>query len=354
MSHEVSLEIAGKKHLGFKTGMLTRSMEQAADTFDVTYSDRWLANSEPFPIEAGDTAKILFDGIPALTGFVDGTEVSYSAKSSDLQARGRSKTGDLIDCSAVFKAGQWRKKTLRSICEDLLAPFNVGLIIDGDEGPPFKRFAVENGETVFEAVARMCKLRSKIPMSDANGNLVLAQAGLFKTKTVLRDGVNIKTGRRSDDWRDRFSDYLLRGQVKGDDDTFGRAAAWASSRCVDAHLAERLRFRPLVVLSGGQDGKKDLDRRARLECNRRAGRGERLSYTVSGWQNAEGLFWEPNTMITVKDERLRVNADLLISSVTYRFGLSDDGFSTDLVLVRRETFDFLRDYPRRLRGKAWV
>jgi prophage tail gpP-like protein len=337
--------INGGRYSQISRGWVTRQLESAADEFQFTYADLRIDLGEPFPIEAGDACEIYLQSKLMLTGYVDDISIEYQADSLTLTARGRSKAGDLVDSSAVYKTSRLDGKKLRDIVSSLCAPYRVPVEIQSvpDVDVPFRRFAIDPGESVFDVIQRAAKLRGLWPVSKPDGTLHLIRASEGKTATVsLEYGKNIAQGGRYDSWAQRHSVYFLKGQVPGDGPLTKQAAAEIADIVVDDAIN---RYRPLLVVSTGHDRKGDLKRRAQWERNRRAGTGERLQYRVDGF-GYDGELWEPNTLVHVLDPRLRVDDTLLTASVSYRWQAADDdaGRLTDLILTRKEAF-MLQDYP---------
>lgn len=345
--HTVELRVGGQVYGGWKSGRLSQSLEQLASTWSLDYFDAWAHNDEPWPIEEGDEVELLIDGERATIGYVDDASSGYAARRWELSVAGRSRLGDLVDCSAVRDGKQWLNAGLTDIAVDLLKPFGMtpGFVID--EGEPFRRFKFEPGETVQTVLQRAAKLRGFL-LTDDRGELAIARAGSEGLADTLRRGDNILRGRRRGSWRQRFSEYHFCGQTQATDEVTGKSASQLAGSITDPQVD---RYRPMVVISGGQDGNKDLGKRALLERNQRAGRSERVIYTVEGFRTSQGALWRPNQLVKVEDDWLRVDATLLVVTVGQRFG-PEQPMVTRLELTRPEAFDQV-DYPARGRGQIW-
>ena len=106
------------------------------------------------------------------------------------------------------------------------------------------------------------------------------------------------------------------------------------------------------MVSHGGDGRTDLEKRVTWERNRRAGKSDSVNVVVEGYRNAEG-FWQPNTLVTIDDNRLGLeDAELLIVTARYRFGpdASSGGIVTELELTQKEAFS-VEPFPRRRKSK---
>lgn len=367
---DFELFVGGVKIDTFINGWVKRQLDTVSDSFEFQFADLRTDLSQDVPVRAGEPCFIKLDGRTLLTGYVDDVSVQYNSNRLTLTARGRSKTSDLVDCSAVRESGRWRKATIRTIVQDLCDPFGLDVQLSPNmEGieERFSRFAIEPGETAADAIQRACRLRAVWATCTVDGDLLLTRAGLNdQATTALEYGENIISGERFDSWARRHNLYLLKGQVPSDDEFSGKSAAQISELISDEGLD---RYRPLLLVSTGQDRKGDLRRRAQWERNRRAGSGERWLYRVDGYgfnrteyvgpfasRRRERLVaWEPNQTVRVNDPRTNtVDQNLLVSSVSFRWqaGGDDGGRTTDLGLNRREAFS-LQTYPARKRKKVY-
>jgi prophage tail gpP-like protein len=364
---DFELFVGQRKLTSFTNGWVKRELDTAADSFEFQYADLRLRPGESVPIRAGDRCEIKLRGNTLLTGYVDDTSFQYSATSLTLTVRGRSKTGDLVDCSAVRPSGRWSNATLETIASNLCAPFGIDVTVDKLEGitDTFKRYAIEPGESCFDCIQRASRLRSAWATCTVDGGLHITRASTGRTAPIaLEYGKNIISGERFDSWAQRHSAYLLKGQTPSDEELAGTASSQLAEYVVDEGLN---RYRPLLLVSTGHDRKGDLKRRAQWERNRRAGTGERLLYRVDGYgydskeyvgqfkQHSRDTYrlWEPNMMVKVVDPRLEAIDWFLVAAVSYRWQAEGDdgGRTTDLTLTRKEAFG-LQDYPRRTRAKV--
>jgi prophage tail gpP-like protein len=110
------------------------------------------------------------------------------------------------------------------------------------------------------------------------------------------------------------------------------------------------RFRPTIVHAEAHDIL-DLQSRATLERNVRAGKGERITVLVNEWTTVEGTVWRPNTLARFKNPILGIDATVLIATVRLRFSASSPR-EAELELTRPEAFSNA-NYPVIKRGATW-
>lgn len=334
----VELKVGGKLFGGWKGVRVQRGIEQVAGSFELFVTDRWNAGEtvQAFELKPGQACEVLVNGEIVITGYHDAVSRSYDKSAHQISVSGRDKTGDLVDCSAIYKTGQWTNKTIAQIGADLIAPFGIGLVAAADIGTALPVFAIQEGETVFEALERAARMKALLLVSDGRGNLVLTRAGNQRAGADLVEGSNILSANGEFSWKDRFSDYVIKGQRKGNDEDFGEVVAQQVESVTDSGIN---RYRPLVIMAEDQDGNATLRQRAEWERNVRAGRGTRATVTVQGWA-ANGQLWQPNTLTRLRSPYLAADLDVLIVSVTY--SLDDNGTTTTLELANPSAFDTIQ------------
>lgn len=335
----VGTEIYG----GWKRVSVTRSIEQVANSFDLEVTERWPGQSTSRPIRPGEKCLLKLDGETVITGYVDDSEPTYDRQSHGISVRGRDATGDLVDCSAIHKTGQWTHAPLDRIAADLCAPFKIKVNVETDVGDPFPSFKIEPGETAFECIERAARLKAVLLIADGEGNLVITRAGKTRGETALVEGENILSARGQFSWKDRFSIYTVKGhdKIALDGDAVDSHIAPAASVTDEAIT----RYRPRIVLADDHGNKTRFCDRAEWEKNVRMGRGLRGSITVQGWMDSAGKLWQPNTLVSVISPLLYLNqAEMLIVGCMYT--LDDGGTRTALSIARREAFDLISGIGR--------
>lgn len=349
--HTVELLIGDQLHSGFHGGSLTRSMRAPASSFQLAYSAT--ATERPtWPIEAGDLAELRIDGTTVITGFVDSSEVSYSATERTYRAAGRSKVGDLVDSSCMFTPRTWRQKSLASIAANVAEGFACDVEVYGDSGRVLERFRYQPGEAALEVIRRAAALRGMFLFDAPSGNLVVDRVGADTAGVTLGPPGTVLEGSRAEDWSQRYSEYHFRGQSHARDDLTGKAGTQLRGEASDPTLQARDRFRPFVVSKRGGGGRQDLGAVAIMTRNKNAGASETVRYKVPGWNDGNGEVWRTGYLVDVDDSALRVRGRMVVVSATLRFGPLEP-WVTDLELAWPEAFDDV-DFPTRGRGDVWT
>lgn len=317
MLTDLALLVNGGLYRGWQSADICLSIEQLAASFTLSITETG-GKPAAWAINTGDLCVLQVAGKPVITGAIDNREASRGDSGRSVVVSGRSKTADLVDCSAIHKTGSWSKAPLEQICRDLCAPFGITVQVACGTGKPFPRFAIEQGESCFETMDRACKLRGVLAMASPTGELLLTRAGttsIYAPLDARRPG--IEAASKIDSLIDRFDHYLIKGQSPDEGVTPTKASA------LDTEVK---RYRPLIIIADSGDAASYADR-GRWECNVRRGRGQRYCATVTGWQHA-GAVWAPNHLVRCIDPDFALDEPLLLAAVNLR--LDNDGSRADL------------------------
>lgn len=330
----VQLFVNGQIYGGWQRVTVNRSLEAISGKFDLQVMDRWKEDAQPWTIRPGDKCELKIDGTAVVSGYVDSASPSYDDSSHGIDISGRDRTGDLVDCSAIVKGSELRKQKLEGIVAAIAKPFGVTVKTEVDTGAVFETFAIQPGETAWEAIERAARQRFMVITVDGNGNLVISDIGTRYAADDLIEGVNIKSAQASYDFSNRFSEYTVKGQQAAQNDGAQPGKTDVQSKAVDKSIT---RYRPKILTAETQASDGSAQNRAQLEAATRAGKSTKITVKVQGWTMGDGELWPVNVLININSRMLSINEDLLISAV--RFVLSDsDGFVTELELTRPEAF----------------
>lgn len=337
-AHEVALEIGGLSYFGWTEIAIERAIDAMVGSFDLTLAAKDRTGAEDWPIEDGAQCRVSLGGEVLITGYVDAVTRSLDPDMRAIQVRGRDKAMDLVDCSAIHKPGSWTGQKLETIAKALTAPFGVSIAVSGDTGAPFKKFALQQGETVFAAIDRMARYRGLVAFSPGDGTVRIGSADTGARTGRIEEGVNVKSAEATRDMSGRYSQYVVKGQASGDDTRNGKAAAQVKGEAADGDVK---RYRPLLVIGEEQSDAASLARRAKWEASVRSGRGKPVSVTVPGWLTDEGKVWEPGARAACRIPSIKVEGDLLVERVRTIRG--EQGTVTELGLVPPEAWTQLAE-----------
>ncbi|NHQ81549.1 hypothetical protein HA051_08175 [Chromobacterium vaccinii] len=336
MADVCELRVGGQIFGGWTDIEIQRGLEQLAGQFSLQVTERWPGQDAPRPIVPGQRAVLTIDGEPVVTGYVDECNPGYDASNTWFHVSGRDKTADLVDSSAIHKTGQWKGASMARIARDLLAPFGVEVAVGARAdaaNQAIPSFNIEEGETVFDCLERAARQQAVMMWTDGRGRLVIDLPGTDHAQTALNEGENILRADGRFSWRERYSEYIVKGQARG----HAQHAVKGSAK--DASVT---RHRPLIVLAEDNTHGPSAAERAQWECTVRRGRANRATIRVQSWRQAgdAGPLWAPGLRVTVNAPRLRIRAEALIVSVTYLKN-ANDGTVCDLEIADPRAFDLL-------------
>jgi len=273
-----------------------------------------------------------------LTGYIDNPNIKVGNNSNNVAIKGRSKTGDLVDCSAEFlPSNSWNKVQFSTIVRDLLLNYDIGL--DFISGTAVGKDAsldlsINSGESIFEIIDRISKKLGILPVTNPNGNLELITTGDRRAQDKLIFGRGLKNVSGDFDYSDRFSHYTVRGQRSGDGGGWKKSTNEISSNATDEVFGSRYR-RKIVSLSS-KGTLKDAQNQVRWEAQIRAGKSGSVEVALPSWFQSNNEIWEVGTLVYTEIPPLDIAEELLIKDVT--LDQNSGGSSAGLTLVNKDTY----------------
>lgn len=329
---QVVVFVNGVTYSGWKAVSITRSIEALASSFSISLTDIWSPNQEAWPIVPGDAISIELGGKKVLTGFVDDVSPDEQSNVRNLKITGRDKLMDIVDCSENITPGQLKNVTALQIAQRMVRSFGINVRADVSVGEKFLKFAIQPGETAFNTISRAALKRSLLMISaDAGETLLLTQAGKSRATDALVLGVNIKGLSAIHSMKQRYSEYIVKGQSNQ------IAGVWegtnASQMKAVSNDAGVSRFRPKTIIESGDFSAFELKRRADYEAAVRAGKGTRSTIVMNGWRQTDGELWPINALTAVNAQSgIQIDQDMLMSGVNYT--LENGGGKTAISVIR--------------------
>ena len=327
----VTLRARGKEFANWTGLTLSRSLDSFPSAFSVSMSAGQPGTINPLGIATGDPVEVYLGRELLLTGYAE--EVTESrGKSGRLRSvSGRSRAVDAM-CSCTGEPPEFLGGYLDSIATALAAPYGLSVASEVVTLEPLARWAPEPGETVIGALERLCHAAGAFVTDDAAGNLILAVKGM--TAAAALDAAACTEIEVKCSSADRYSEYRVYGQRRGDDAVFAADAATPVAIVQDSAIE---RYRMLVVMADQQADIAACGRRGVWEAVTRAGRSAVVTLTVPGWRDGDGALYAPNVLRRVEDSDLGVWAELLVTDVTLR--LDSGGTLTEMTLMPPGAFE---------------
>lgn len=316
----MALTLGATDWAGWTSMEIYLSLEAGAGSFELALTERWSDGQATRPMTPGEACAVTADGEPLVSGWLDDVRLSYDDQQHSIAVYGRDRAGDLVDCSA--EPAEWHNLALSQIVGLVAAPFGVAVKAETSLGEPFETFRVNEGETAWSAIARACRARGVLCMSDGQGNVTLTRARTGTADVAITRGgpkATLQTADATYTWRDRFDRYVVKGQRGGLSGTAEERAS-VIAEATDPWVG---RYRPKIVIASDPHDQASAARHAQWECNVAAGKSRRFSVRVAGWRDEAERLWRPNRLVHLTCPWLQVDRDLLVASV--HLSISEEG-----------------------------
>jgi prophage tail gpP-like protein len=340
-SDVLTLQVGNQMLSGWQRVSVQRSMDAIPASFAIEVTEKYPTTPD-INLQAGQPCTVQIGGDLVLTGFVDSYTAIVSASTHTVRISGRSKSADLVDCSAFIgdkdhPSFQVRRASALSIAQQIAQPYGVTIRSMAGDGIEVPQFNINLGETCWEIIDRLIRVSGFVAYDMPDGSLMLARAGQDKMASGFALGENIEQANISYSMDQRFSDY--RGFYLAVV-TYGVGGALNDPAAGPVHHDEgvprfRLRF---VVSEQMSDGQSLADQRALWERNRRFGRSQQFNVTCDSWRDAAGRLWAPNHFAPIRASQMKLaDASWIIGGVTYV--RDENGQHASLILMPKEAFD---------------
>lgn len=313
---------SGREISGYTGITITRSILSATNSFQIEYQ-----GDAPRELDMTSPVQIKWSGTTIFTGYVE--QLAFGSRATDRgKVRGgRSITCDLVDSSAGLAKGSVRDATLQQIANLLAEPYAASVIVKPPPGQeePIRKYRVEPGETVVDAIRRLADPRQMLVWTSDSGDLIVSRATNEPPRGVLiapRDFTGY-SGRV--DFSQRFSAYVVLGQSFANDAWSEVDAARAKGTAKDAAF-QPPRERRKTIVAQRQASADRCQAQATWERQTRAGRSYTLTAERKGWIDptdiARGV-WTPNRVYRIRAPDEGDDFDHLLTDVQLRMTSTD-------------------------------
>jgi prophage tail gpP-like protein len=338
----LTLTMGGKNLIGWQRMSLTRAMESVPATFALEVTERYPSTPDA-DVRPGQPCTVQIGADLVLTGYVDRYTTTLGPGTHTVRVEGRSKSEDLVDCSAFFGRAdaatfQMSNTTVLAIARALAQPY--GITINAPNAPPWEvipQFNILPTETCWDIIDRLTRWAGLIAYDMPDGSVILAVSGSEQMASGVAVGGNIEGAEVALSMDGRFSDYEARLLAT---DTLGTEVGLNNplkGKVVKDDGVPRFRKR-YVISEQFVMGESIAEKRAVWEMNRNKGRSMALNCTIDTWRDQKGALWAPNHLAPIDARQLKVPNDRpwIIASVTYT--RDENGQRAALVLMPPEAF----------------
>ena len=303
-------------------------------------------------IKPGQKAEVRLGGELAVTGYVYERQTAMDSGNHAVQITGQSLAGDTtrsnIDISKLGNGGQFEKKSLVEIATELLKPYGRKVVTGGDTSrmnEPIDDFQVRTGETPFQAIERLARLKGVFIGDNVEGDYSLygglgGQTATPAKGAALIEGENIQWMRVTVTDLYLANPYITTGQAAGDDQYWGKKVAQREFRVAGKGMD---RYKPAVIpMERGLSRSRidlELKRRLEFEIAWRLGTQIQAEIGVYGWHKPEGGLWRaaPDELVYVHAPSAMVQQELAVQKLVFSQDVGR-GTLTTLQLINKERY----------------
>ena len=296
---------------------------------------------EPVEFRENQSVKITLGDLPCFDGFVENISLSVDSNQRAIVLGGRSKALDIVDCSYVGPT-QYKSVDFADFIQDIIRPF--GLSATFLSNPSVKiDVDIMQAETVGRVIDRLIREQNLIVFPAFDGNLIFDINRKVNSGAKIFEGINLLSGSVERSSEKRFSDYILKAQVRKFE---GRSLNESKNQNKEEEIKdlEINRYRPMVIVSDNSSGAASIRNRAIYEKDKRISESQKFNVRVQGFCKQNGDLWDVNELVEIRSNSLDFAGLLLIDSVS--FNKTNTGNKTELELINPDAYDF-RDLPKR-------
>lgn len=339
-SDVLTLTVGNQQLEGWQRVSVTRPLAAIPASFELEVTEKFPSKPD-IDVHAGSPCTVKIGGDLVLTGYVDRYAAAINAGLHTIRISGRSKSEDLVDCSADFgtpgkPSFQLMHGSTLQIAQALAKPYGITIQSTAGEGVTPPQFNVLLGETPWEIIDRLTRYSQMLVYDLPDGSVMLAKVGDQSMASGFAIGENIEAADVVLSMDERFSDY--EGHLTSIL-TFGTDAGVNTPNVGKVVKDEGVpRFRKRYVISEQFIGDQPVvEQRVVWERNKRFGQSFVFNVVCDSWRDAKGKLWEPNMLAPISAPQLKLrNVNYLIGSVTY---LRDEsGQHGHLTLMPPEAF----------------
>jgi prophage tail gpP-like protein len=336
----LTLTVGNQVLTGWQGVSVTRPLQGIPASFDLDVTEKF-PNTPDIDVQPGQPCTVQIGSDLVLTGYVDRYAASIGPGSHSIRISGRSKSEDLVDCSAVFgditqPGFQQINGTTLAIVEQLATPYGITVKTSAGDGVTIPQFNILLGETPWEIIDRITRYSQMIVYDQPDGSIMLAKVGTASMASGFSLGDNVEQGDVTFSMDGRFSEY--EGHLTSVL-TFGTEAGVNTPDVGKIVKDEGVpRFRKRYVISEQfVNGRDIVYDRAVWEMNKRKGQSYQFNVVCDSWRDSAGKLWEPNWLAPIQASALKLrNANYIIASVTYQ--RDQNGQHGHLTLMPPEAF----------------
>jgi prophage tail gpP-like protein len=228
------LVVNGKVFEDWESVWIHWSWADPFSTFRFTCAER-----EPYPLPGmvlqfppGCLVDIYLGGIQVISGVIITRQVAYDPDQHIVELQGVSASWFANRSGIEHKTSDFNGKTFLQIADEILKPTGVTYQVIGlIDSTPFEGGATPGtGQTIGQFLEYLARDRNIIISNLPNGNFLFIGPHQIQTTGELIEGINIKKMQCVISLEGAWSDILVRGSVKANDQKYGTDASEQEAR----------------------------------------------------------------------------------------------------------------------------
>lgn len=322
---QIKVVVAGEEFNSWEQVTVRAAFDEAARGFSLVASMEQGAAATHQLFASGTEIQIYANSDLLLDGYVDKRKAKLDEDSTGITIIGRSKAGDLADCSADHPTGNFENLDPVAIANGVATGFGAAFETD-QQLDTIASYRLTPGSTVIGVAEQLMRDQGMTLKGLANGNVQVTKAGSKRHAGGLYEGKNILSAESDHDSSNRHSKITVRGQNDdGDDD----AALEIEGSATDSKVT---RFRPHIMVHHESTTPAFAKNRAATRRDRAAGKALKSDVEVRGFRDEAGAIFDPGLLIWTESETLGIAQDMLIESIEFTQHFKN-GTKTSLGLV---------------------
>lgn len=317
------LEVNGKKFEDWESVWVQERWADSCTVFRFTAAERdpIFTQAGVFPLieklqfKPGDKCTVTLAGQLAVTGYIETRQTAYDANAHGVMLIGKSATAWAARSSVDTKTGNFDKKNIQQVAQEVLQEHPVGLKVIGQlDLTPFDKLQNEKGELIWDFLERIARPRGVVMGSDSHGNFLLIGEHAGAIKAQLVEGQNIKSCQCIITEEHTYTEMRVDGQAPASDDNAGTAASE-----MKAIVGGSSPVFAKLITAAEQPVKTqaELQNRAKNENIWHEGTKIQATIVVQGWLRDGSSLWHAGDDVSVYSPMAMLNNNLTAQNVTF-------------------------------------
>jgi prophage tail gpP-like protein len=361
MNDQIYLELGGKRFINWKSFTVSRNINNFCGSFNATLkiTTEEYAQLIYDELSTDKPAKIFIGEDQIFEGWAFSRSRGITSEETNVSISGRDLTADLVDCTLELPNYELNNVTIKSVCDMICSKFGVYSSVTLNEKQVFQRVAIDETESGFSVIDRMCKSRSLIPTTNRFGDLVIRD---LSVETVVESidslvyGDNILEISETVELSERYSSIKIIGKAieksEDEDKNISEILSWGkrkskkknSEKIKDPNFKiadnEIKRYRHISISNENIHRSDSLRKKALWE--RRTRRGKTFGYTIKvrGFHQrgiaTRNPLWDIFNKVYLRVQPWKIDGVYIIDGIKYSY--DDSGKFTELHVVPVDTY----------------